>query len=51
MSYSNEDLVNKLYKKGDLLSLEAAQEIKRLESTVEWLVKTIEKLEEENKNG
>ena len=50
MSYSNEDLVNKLYKKGDPTSIEAAHEIKRLKDTVTWLLKKIEELEE-NKNG
>lgn len=46
MSYTNEGLLDRLYKKGDMLSLEAAHEIKRLEDTVEWLVKKIEELEE-----
>ena len=50
MSYSNEDLVNKLYKNGDSTSIEAAHEIKRLKDTVNWLLKKIEELEE-NKNG
>lgn len=46
----NENLLDRLHKKSDELSLEAAHEIKRLEDAVTWLLKKIEELEE-NKNG